>query len=312
MRPPCEIATKEFIPLFRYYLTHELRKRGFKQTQISKLLGITQAAVSGYLSKRIKGNRDIEEFIIGRIGTIVEDLLSHYSASKLIYHTCSLCYELRAGGGICVLHKKAIPELESENCSICEESPFNQTDAFGERVSALNHMKNAISLLQSQDGVGYLVPEVMMNIVYALKDAKTTQDVVAIPGRIVKIKSKIKPSANPAFGGSEHMSKLIIRIMKYLPDARSMICVDSNETIQQAVKSVGIPFFICDNIPDKTEEEIIEKCLMKHESELQNPFAILVPEAPGRESLIYIVDKLPEYISQQIIKIIKEMRKIKE
>ncbi len=307
MRPPCEIAIKEYLPVLRYYMARELRKRGLKQTQISKMLGITQAAVSGYLSKPLRANSDIKEFVSERIEKIINDLMTNYSASRLISWTCSICYELRAGGGICVLHKKAIPELESENCNICETIPYNQTKEYEERIDALNHMKIAINILKQQEGMDKLVPEVMMNLVYAIKDAKSTQDVVAIPGRIVKIKNKVKPSATPAFGGSEHMSKLVIQIMNYYSNARAMICIDANERVLDAIKKLKLNLLMGEDDKNATEEQIISNCLLKTKVSL--PFAILVPEGPGRESLIYIIDSLPEKVSELAIKIAKELIK---
>jgi len=53
MKLPCEIAVWYCVPMIKSELAKELVKnRGMKQGQVAELLGVTQAAVSQYVSKR--------------------------------------------------------------------------------------------------------------------------------------------------------------------------------------------------------------------------------------------------------------------
>lgn len=47
---PCEIAAKKIVPSIKANLARKLKKKGLKQKEIAKVLGVTNAAVSQYLS----------------------------------------------------------------------------------------------------------------------------------------------------------------------------------------------------------------------------------------------------------------------
>ena len=56
------------------------------------------------------------------------------------------------------------------------------------------------------------------------KYARRIEDVVAIPERRVRLgKGKVKASAPPAFGASNHLARAILKIMEYNPDSRAAI-----------------------------------------------------------------------------------------
>ncbi len=48
----CEIASKKILPSIRAAIAHVLIERGFTEYRVSKLLGITPAAVSQYKSRK--------------------------------------------------------------------------------------------------------------------------------------------------------------------------------------------------------------------------------------------------------------------
>ncbi|MFC1454853.1 transcriptional regulator, partial [Candidatus Undinarchaeota archaeon] len=53
MRTPCELIVKYYLPAMRSQITKELDSKGFTQSEIAKTLGVTQAAVSKYLSNKL-------------------------------------------------------------------------------------------------------------------------------------------------------------------------------------------------------------------------------------------------------------------
>lgn len=55
---PCEIAANKIVPSIKAKLAKKLKKSGMKQKEIARLLGVTTAAVSQYLS----GKRAIRSF----------------------------------------------------------------------------------------------------------------------------------------------------------------------------------------------------------------------------------------------------------
>jgi predicted fused transcriptional regulator/phosphomethylpyrimidine kinase len=66
-----------------------------------------------------------------------------------------------------------------------------------------------------------LVPEVGTNIVYAVRDARTSGDVAAVEGRVVRAGGRPTPVGQVAFGASDHVARIVLTVMKFDPDIRS-------------------------------------------------------------------------------------------
>jgi len=79
----------------------------------------------------------------------------------------------------------------------------------------LGNLTQAMNMLQESAEFARLMPEVRVNLVYALPDAKTGNDVAAIDGRITVVRGFPFASGLPAWGGSDHMARLIIETRKY-------------------------------------------------------------------------------------------------
>lgn len=92
-----------------------------------------------------------------------------------------------------------------------------------ERDIILGNLVRAVHILEESENFVMLMPEVRINIVYALENASKPEDVAAIDGRITLVKNRVKAAGYPRFGASSHMARLIINIMKYDPDLRAGI-----------------------------------------------------------------------------------------
>ncbi len=79
----------------------------------------------------------------------------------------------------------------------------------------LGNLARAMAMLQESAGFALLMPEVRVNLVYALPDARTGKDVAAIDGRITVVRGFPYASGLPTWGGSDHMARLIIEVRKY-------------------------------------------------------------------------------------------------
>ena len=56
-----------------------------------------------------------------------------------------------------------------------------------------------------------------------LKGARTHQDVIGFPGRIVKHGASIVTLSPPMFGGSRHVANIVLTAMRYNPDKRAVM-----------------------------------------------------------------------------------------
>lgn len=260
MRPPCENVVRNFLPLLRALVSRDLINRhGWTQNQIATRLGVTQPAISSYISLLEK--KDLEESDLEELSRVAEEISSGYandeiSLSDSILKVCQLCIKLKSGGSICARHKLTVTELGSEHCEACKEL-FSGTPSYvEERYIVLKDLKQAISLLEGSERFAYVIPEVRTNVVMAVPKAESVSQVAAIPGRIVEIRGKAKAFEEPEFGSSYHLAKMLLTTMHYDVNIRSVLNIKYNTQIGSAIKTLNFSEYVFDRsgFPDEALE----------------------------------------------------------
>lgn len=84
-----------------------------------------------------------------------------------------------------------------------------------ELEAALGNVVEAVRMLEESPEFARLVPEVRVNLVYALPGARTPKEVVAVDGRITVVRGMPRAAGLPALGASDHMARLIVEVQKY-------------------------------------------------------------------------------------------------
>ena len=79
----------------------------------------------------------------------------------------------------------------------------------------LGNLVCAVEMLQNCAEFSLLMPEVRVNLAYALPGAKTSDEVAAVDGRITVVRGFPYASGPPRWGASDHMARLIIEVRKY-------------------------------------------------------------------------------------------------
>ncbi|MBR0473144.1 MAG: helix-turn-helix domain-containing protein [Methanosphaera sp.] len=118
MKPPCEIVVWYVIPSIRSKLAKELLKLGMKQKDISKLLDITQPAVSQYISDKRGHEIDFDPVVEQYIKNMAKDMTTgDLQPIDLIPKFCHICKTIKTQEVLCQLHKEKvhIPEY----CNVC-------------------------------------------------------------------------------------------------------------------------------------------------------------------------------------------------
>jgi predicted transcriptional regulator len=123
MSVPCEVAVKCVLPVIRAMVAKELMaKHQLKQTQVAKMLRVSQPAISLYCRK-IRGRAiDLEndEDIGKQVRSVAETLAKKGLARRdLIPKYCEICKTVRAKGLLCQLHKTFDPTINVETCKLC-------------------------------------------------------------------------------------------------------------------------------------------------------------------------------------------------
>jgi len=108
-----------------------------------------------------------------------------------------------------------------------------------ERYRIIQSLREAFQKLQEKK-VGHLFPEVQSNLGYALPYARGMEDVAAFPGRFVRVGREIFKVADPDFGASQHIARIILTAMAYDPEMRSAMNLRFSENILSRARGAGL------------------------------------------------------------------------
>ena len=108
-----------------------------------------------------------------------------------------------------------------------------------ERWHVLRSLHDASVTLQSLDMAAF-IPEVQMNVGYAIREPRGIEDVAAFPGRIGHSRGKIYFKGGPEFGVSSHVAKLILTYMKYYPHMRACANLRYDLGLVERAKKFGM------------------------------------------------------------------------
>lgn len=124
---PAEIETKTLIPALRAILAKKLMETyNIQEEDISKMLGVTQAAISNY----IRGTRGNPELIIKllsikEVSDMIDEIASNLS-TNMAYTPASLskfiglCNYIKSSLLICDIHHNLETNIDEAVCKECE------------------------------------------------------------------------------------------------------------------------------------------------------------------------------------------------
>ncbi len=91
-----------------------------------------------------------------------------------------------------------------------------------ERWNIFQRVSQAMEVLKDAK-IGHLIPEVQSKLGVGLEDARTHQDVIGFPGRIVKYGENIVTLSPPQFAGSRHVANIVLTAMSHDPSKRAVM-----------------------------------------------------------------------------------------
>jgi len=106
-----------------------------------------------------------------------------------------------------------------------------------EAEAVLGNLATAVNMLQGCPEFALLIPEVRVNLVYALPGARTPQEVAAVEGRITAVQGLPHASGMPAWGASDHLARRIIEVRKYDPTINAGINFKYDRTVMEIAQS---------------------------------------------------------------------------
>lgn len=229
-----------FLPSIRALVARKLSEEGLSQGKVATLLGLTQASVSSYLSAPAAK----PEAALSRLGVasdeaetyaalLAEDLKRNptYAVGTLY----SIWNRLLGAGGACALHRGDNPSLAT--CDVCLKVFAPRKGRF---QGAVEHVEEALTAIEGSSLFVGVMPEVSVNLAYAPDGARSVEDVVAIPGRIVRVRGRARSFMRPELGASTHLAAVLLEVGARRPGLRAAMNLRYDARVSDILASLRI------------------------------------------------------------------------
>ncbi len=125
MLTPCEVAVKTVSPAIRALLAQTLfDKHNLNETQVAKILGVSQSAVSKY-QKKVRGTTipiedlsEVQGIVIQMASILYTQPIQLPQQTQVMELFCKACIMIRSKGLMCTLCKQN-QKPQVENCDFC-------------------------------------------------------------------------------------------------------------------------------------------------------------------------------------------------
>jgi XRE family transcriptional regulator, thiamine biosynthesis regulator len=288
MQPPEEMMTSAFLPAMRHLVAVRLRSKGLSQSKISSLMGVTQASVSLYLSSdpgRAYGS--LSKFSITRTRADRDSMLL---ADALVRGPVNgirtldrIWTGLLGSGAACPMHREMYPSLA--DCDYCvREYGAKQ----GSVTEVISEVADAARLLEDSPEFIKVMPEVSVNVACATPGASTPADVVAIPGRIVRVRGRARAMLPPEAGASAHMSRVLLLVMRRRPQLRACINIRYDRRMAKALRTNGTKTMAIGGYPRGSDDPTSDALERRLASSKDGFDAIIDEGGAGIEPNLYL------------------------
>lgn len=307
MHPPDEVMAAVYLPSMRHLVAAKLRSRGLSQSRIASLLGMTQASVSIYLSADLEkaygqlSRLSVRKDQADRDATILAD-----DVEKGPVHGVATLGRLWAGligsGAACAAHREMSPSLA--DCDFCIRGNGERQGAISDAVSEVTE---AAKLLEGSSEFIGVMPEVSVNVACAVPGATAPGEVVAIPGRIVKVRGRARAMLPPEAGASAHMSRVLLLVMSRQPALRACVNVRYDRSMGAILKRRGIRAVTIGRYATARGEDPTAQALERKLATSSERFEAVVDEgAAGIEPNLYLFAKGAREAAELALRLARE------
>ena len=282
----------EFLPAIRQLVARRLRRDGLSQGKIAALLGVTQASVSHYVSSGPeRAYASLARFSVGK------DTAEGYAAVLGEAARRSPAYAVETLEGIwsgivgrglaCDAHREAYPGLAG--CDVCVKEFERRGEA---RAVALSEVAQAVKEIEASSTFADVMPEVSVNLACVSENSVYPEDVVAIPGRIVRVKGAPVAAHKPEFGASRHMAGVLLLVRSRRPDLRAAMNLRYDGRMAAVVAKLRLRPLRLGVHPEAGQGDPTVDALARTLSSAVEPFDAVVDEGGrGIEPNLYLFGK---------------------
>ena len=183
----------------------------------------------------------------------------------------------------------------------------NQWNLFQRTSLAIEKLKKA--------RIGNLIPEVQSNLGVGLENASTLEDVIGIPGRIIKQGSDIITLKPPTFGGSRHVADIVLTVMKHDPNKTAVMNIKYNDKLLVVCKKLKLRIASFDRKEEPKKIQIREGSSLEWGTDNAIRHHGCVPDIIydlggfGKEEMIRVIAPDVEALVNRVLKIHNMYRK---
>lgn len=285
-------------------IAKKLREIGMSQNRIASLLGVTQPAVKQYLDEDLNEQYEklkslgLKPEEINEMLNDIIDLLNKNDVKGAMYYITDIGLKYLSELRFCKYHKENDKYIPSD-CDICR---------YIYRQNEEERMEIALSMLQNEM-VTALIPEVLSNIAFARKNPKGINDVLAVEGRITKVKGIPTPVSNPSWGSSRHLATILLKVMQKDPSVRSVMNIKYDRFVDIAIKSLGLKTAYVGPSDDSDDESISNLIFSVFYEGID---CVVHLGGKGLEPITYVFGKDPVEVVKKVIEISKKYRELTE
>ena len=122
---PCEVGVKTVLPAVKAIMARSIvEKHGLNEKQTADLLGLSQSAVSRYISRERGNLLNIEGTT--EVLALIDQMVIHLikvpdNKREILKLFCQTCTTIREKGLMCPACQKEMPQAWGKNCLFCRE-----------------------------------------------------------------------------------------------------------------------------------------------------------------------------------------------
>jgi predicted transcriptional regulator len=122
---PCEVGVKTILPAVKAIMARSIvEKHGLNEKQTADLLGLSQSAISRYLSRERGNLLNIESTT--EVIDLIDQMVTHLikvpdNKTEILKLFCQTCTTIREKGLMCPACQKQMPQAWAEKCLFCQE-----------------------------------------------------------------------------------------------------------------------------------------------------------------------------------------------
>ncbi len=293
-----------FLPAIRQLVALNLRTKGHSQSSISRLLGVTQASVSLYLSADpLRAYSSLGSLSLGRedadryVSLLAED--SMRSPVDAVQTLGKVWTALLGKGLACGAHRRKYPSLA--DCDYCVVEFGDKSPG---RSEAISEVAEAVRRLESSGSFVSVMPEVSVNLACLAGESESADDIVAIPGRIVKVKNVARSMRGPEFGASRHMASILLLVRRRKPEARACINLRYDRKMAGVLKRLHLGVLEIGGHSRSDSRDPTAAALRRALADMRGKFDVVVdPGSKGVEPNVYLFAKGAQEVVDGALKI---------